>query len=316
VVDLGCGTGRTLPCSGAWSAPSGRVIGVDLTDAMMEQARQRAARADWTNVDLVDADAAGYHYPVPPQGICPDGRGRSPAQDPPAHGRLQATPRTHGTSRLPVPGAVLAPPVRGNRRIHFTMEVRVIRKSGIGWAVAMLALVGTPAGAQQHQHAGAMAEAGQDRPGSCMMMQGMMDMMGMSEAMAFRPAHVLTHREALSLSADQVARIEALDRGMMPEQGMAARSNAATPMAGGMEARMTPLREAFRKTPADPAAIRSAVEGMAAMHARMMSHQLTAAASVRDLLSPEQRDKALAQPAGCMAGGMKPGGPPPAGPGH
>ena len=63
VVDLGCGTGANLPLLRDAVGSSGRVIGVDLTDAMLERARRRIEHAGWENVELVEADLAGYTIP-------------------------------------------------------------------------------------------------------------------------------------------------------------------------------------------------------------------------------------------------------------
>jgi len=63
VIDLGCGTGRNLALLRAAVGAHGRVIGVDLTEAMVEQARQRVHAAGWQNVKLVVADAASYAFP-------------------------------------------------------------------------------------------------------------------------------------------------------------------------------------------------------------------------------------------------------------
>jgi ubiquinone/menaquinone biosynthesis C-methylase UbiE len=43
--------------------PEGRVVGVDLTDAMLAQARWRVERAGWRNVELVQSDAAVFSSP-------------------------------------------------------------------------------------------------------------------------------------------------------------------------------------------------------------------------------------------------------------
>jgi ubiquinone/menaquinone biosynthesis C-methylase UbiE len=42
---------------------------VDLTDAMLEQARLRVANEGWKNVELVQADAASYEFPAQVNGI-------------------------------------------------------------------------------------------------------------------------------------------------------------------------------------------------------------------------------------------------------
>jgi demethylmenaquinone methyltransferase/2-methoxy-6-polyprenyl-1,4-benzoquinol methylase len=69
VVDLGCGTGLNFALLQEAVGPQGRIIGVDLTDAMLEQARHRVADAGWQNVALVQADAATYEFPTEVSGI-------------------------------------------------------------------------------------------------------------------------------------------------------------------------------------------------------------------------------------------------------
>lgn len=63
VVDLGCGTGLNFPLLHDAVGESGRIIGVDLTREMLEQARQRANDNGWCNVDLVQADMSAYAFP-------------------------------------------------------------------------------------------------------------------------------------------------------------------------------------------------------------------------------------------------------------
>jgi ubiquinone/menaquinone biosynthesis C-methylase UbiE len=43
--------------------PRGRVVGVDLSDAMLAQARAGVERRGWRNVELVCADIADYPFP-------------------------------------------------------------------------------------------------------------------------------------------------------------------------------------------------------------------------------------------------------------
>jgi demethylmenaquinone methyltransferase/2-methoxy-6-polyprenyl-1,4-benzoquinol methylase len=62
VVDVGCGTGLNFALLQQAIGPEGRIIGVDLTDAMLEQARHRVAQHDWKNVDLVQSDVAQYVF--------------------------------------------------------------------------------------------------------------------------------------------------------------------------------------------------------------------------------------------------------------
>jgi demethylmenaquinone methyltransferase/2-methoxy-6-polyprenyl-1,4-benzoquinol methylase len=69
VVELGCGTGLNFPLLMRQIGPEGRLIGVDLTDRMLSQARRRIQRKGWTNVELVQSDAAKYEFPRGVNGI-------------------------------------------------------------------------------------------------------------------------------------------------------------------------------------------------------------------------------------------------------
>jgi demethylmenaquinone methyltransferase/2-methoxy-6-polyprenyl-1,4-benzoquinol methylase len=69
VVEIGCGTGLNFPLLQEALGPEGRIIGVDLTDAMLKQARQRVADNGWSNVDLVLSDAASFTFPQGVDGI-------------------------------------------------------------------------------------------------------------------------------------------------------------------------------------------------------------------------------------------------------
>lgn len=60
VVDLGCGTGLMLPFLRDRVGPGGRVIGVDMTQPMLDVARQRTAREGWRNVELHRAEMADF----------------------------------------------------------------------------------------------------------------------------------------------------------------------------------------------------------------------------------------------------------------
>lgn len=66
VVDLGCGTGLSFSLLQAQVGPSGRIIAVDLADAMLEQARLRIGTYGWSNIELVKSDVTDY---VIPRGI-------------------------------------------------------------------------------------------------------------------------------------------------------------------------------------------------------------------------------------------------------
>jgi ubiquinone/menaquinone biosynthesis C-methylase UbiE len=58
VLDVGCGTGLNFPLLVDAVGPTGRVIGVDASDAMLAQARHRVAARGWANVTLASGDAA------------------------------------------------------------------------------------------------------------------------------------------------------------------------------------------------------------------------------------------------------------------
>lgn len=60
VLDVGCGTGLNFPLLVAAVGPSGRVIGLDRSPAMLAQADHRIARQRWTNVTTVQADATDF----------------------------------------------------------------------------------------------------------------------------------------------------------------------------------------------------------------------------------------------------------------
>jgi len=69
VVEMCCGTGLNFSLLEAAVGPGGRIVGVDLTDAMLEEARRRVDRHGWRNVDLVQSDAAAFAYPAGVAGI-------------------------------------------------------------------------------------------------------------------------------------------------------------------------------------------------------------------------------------------------------
>jgi demethylmenaquinone methyltransferase/2-methoxy-6-polyprenyl-1,4-benzoquinol methylase len=63
VVELGCGTGLNFPLIEREIGPDGRIIGVDLTDAMLREARHRVETNGWSNISLVEADTATFEFP-------------------------------------------------------------------------------------------------------------------------------------------------------------------------------------------------------------------------------------------------------------
>jgi len=63
VLELACGTGINFPLFQNYIGPMGRIIGVDITDAMLEQAKKRVASQGWENVTLIQYDASKYQIP-------------------------------------------------------------------------------------------------------------------------------------------------------------------------------------------------------------------------------------------------------------
>ena len=64
VIDMACGTGLNFPLLQQAVGPGGRIVGVDLTDAMLARAQDRVKANGWSNVSLVQADAAGFDFPA------------------------------------------------------------------------------------------------------------------------------------------------------------------------------------------------------------------------------------------------------------
>lgn len=63
VVDVACGTGQNFPFLEQAIGPEGRIVGVDLTDAMLAQAEERVETNGWRNVRLTQAEAAAFEFP-------------------------------------------------------------------------------------------------------------------------------------------------------------------------------------------------------------------------------------------------------------
>jgi len=69
VVDLACGTGLNFQFLQPLITGEGRIIGVDLTDAMLDVARKRAQSAGWSNIEFIQADMAEYEFPAGIAGV-------------------------------------------------------------------------------------------------------------------------------------------------------------------------------------------------------------------------------------------------------
>lgn len=63
VLDVGCGTGLNLPLLGAAVGEGGTVVGIDLSERMLTQARRKADRRGWSHVSLQRADARTWSPP-------------------------------------------------------------------------------------------------------------------------------------------------------------------------------------------------------------------------------------------------------------
>ena len=64
VVDIACGTGLNFPLLEGVIGPDGRIVGVDLTDAMLAHAKDRIETNGWSNISLVQGDAADFDFPT------------------------------------------------------------------------------------------------------------------------------------------------------------------------------------------------------------------------------------------------------------
>jgi demethylmenaquinone methyltransferase/2-methoxy-6-polyprenyl-1,4-benzoquinol methylase len=53
VIDIACGTGLNFPLIEEVIGPGGRIVGVDLTDAMLAHAQDRIETNNWSNISLV-----------------------------------------------------------------------------------------------------------------------------------------------------------------------------------------------------------------------------------------------------------------------
>jgi ubiquinone/menaquinone biosynthesis C-methylase UbiE len=65
ILDVGCGTGLNFALIEERIGPAGRLIGVDLSPAMLARARERVERHGWENVTLIESAAEEATLPVP-----------------------------------------------------------------------------------------------------------------------------------------------------------------------------------------------------------------------------------------------------------
>lgn len=69
VVEVGCGTGSNFKLLQEKVGTRGRIIGVDLNEAMLERSRLRVKQRGWTNVDITHSDAALFRFPEGINGV-------------------------------------------------------------------------------------------------------------------------------------------------------------------------------------------------------------------------------------------------------
>lgn len=69
VVEIGCGTGLNFELLLHQIGPQGHIVGVDLTPEMLGRARQRIERNHWSNITLMQSDAAVFEFPRAVDGV-------------------------------------------------------------------------------------------------------------------------------------------------------------------------------------------------------------------------------------------------------
>ena len=69
VIELGCGTGLNFSLVLDAIGTEGKLIGVDITDKMLDVAKKRVDENGWKNVELVQSDFAEYDFPKEIEGV-------------------------------------------------------------------------------------------------------------------------------------------------------------------------------------------------------------------------------------------------------
>ena len=69
VLDAGCGTGFCFPMIEAAIGPTGRLIGIEPSPAMLARARGRVEEAGWDNVSLLNTSGEAARLPAAPDAI-------------------------------------------------------------------------------------------------------------------------------------------------------------------------------------------------------------------------------------------------------
>jgi demethylmenaquinone methyltransferase/2-methoxy-6-polyprenyl-1,4-benzoquinol methylase len=63
VVEVGCGTGLNFSLLEQAVGNEGKIIGIDISQAMLDRAEERVRAAGWQNVELVRAAASDFSFP-------------------------------------------------------------------------------------------------------------------------------------------------------------------------------------------------------------------------------------------------------------
>ena len=69
VLEVGCGTGRNLVHLVEAVGEQGHIYGVDLSEGMLQEAKELSSRANWRNVTLIQSDATEYTLPELVDGV-------------------------------------------------------------------------------------------------------------------------------------------------------------------------------------------------------------------------------------------------------
>jgi demethylmenaquinone methyltransferase/2-methoxy-6-polyprenyl-1,4-benzoquinol methylase len=73
VVEIGCGTGLNFFLLQQAVGRDGKIIGVDISNEMLDRARARVRKSGWQNVELVCCSASDFNFPHNSGGILATG---------------------------------------------------------------------------------------------------------------------------------------------------------------------------------------------------------------------------------------------------
>ena len=73
VVEIGCGTGLNFELLEQTIGSEGKIIGVDISEAMLDKAEVRVRNAGWQNVELICCAASDFSFPQDIRGILATG---------------------------------------------------------------------------------------------------------------------------------------------------------------------------------------------------------------------------------------------------